>query len=256
LPELKLSLETGALIGARSVAKNVLEVLAGDPKWTPDRYGLHEPLRNRYQSESASTFIDAWVAANVTNGRLASFHFSKRKVYDAAAIWAPSGDETNSLYFTIQGKTSDEDWVHDCLRFSEILFTAVEGQYGHLCLREEYCSKNMTGFWTGPTGAPEGGRAHGTDRKKHLPGVYWANFFGPVYDDFFGCDRLESAPAYFLRQLPGRSWMLLTAANPLDWSSPQARACEKAVRDHLGDDAFFSLRTPTRETRAPVFWPR
>lgn len=252
MSELKLTIETDAAIGTSSAAQNILDVLTRDQKWTPDRYGQYEPLRGRYVASAPEVFVEAWVQADRESVRIKNMLFSKRKIYDAAAIWFATGPEMNSLHIAFHVDMPDHQSAQTYLELASALFSGVEGQYGHLCAREEYFSKNMTEFWTSPEGFPEGGRAFGTDRTKHLPGIYWANFFGPAYVDFFGPDRFESAPAYLVRRLP-LGWLLLTAATPQEWSSAAACARENALREHFGRDAFFSMDAPDRETRAPTF---
>ncbi len=250
--ELKLVIETDFPIGTSESAERVLEVLTADPKWVPERFGRHEPLRDRFQENDPEAFIAAWRGAGAHGSRMASFLFGKRRVYQATAMWCSQGDQLNSVHFTFQAKHADEEYARECLDLGSRLFEALHGQYGHLCSREEYWSKNVTDAWIGPTGRPEGGRAHGTDRKRHLPGIYWANFFGPAYVAFFGVERLRSAPAFEVRR-NSRFWVLLTAASPFTWESPETAQREMKLREHLGTDAFFLLEHPNRTTRAPTF---
>jgi len=181
-----------------------------------------------------------------------SLHFQNRLRYQAAVMWWSEGNDLDSLHFTFKIQTEDRRCVSECLEIAHQLFEAANGQYGHLCWREEYWSKTIIDDWTGRSGRPEGGRAQGTDRKQHLPGVYWANFFGPVYAAFFGEDRLESAPAYEKRR-GQESWVLLTSATPDEWDAAETVEREAAIREHLGSDAFFLLDEPKRLTRAPTF---
>jgi hypothetical protein len=141
-------------------------------------------------------------------------------------------------------------FVGQVLELAEALFDSVEGHYGNLCWLEEYIHKNRKGWWLGPHGNPQGGAGYGGDLRKHLPGLYWANMFGPLYIEFFGADRIRSAPAHEIRTRP-RSCTLLSSASPDDWGSERTKMTEDSLREHLGSDAFFLLAKPDRPTRSP-----
>lgn len=251
ISELNLVIETDTDLGTAARAEQVLRSLRVKPGWLPTKYGTHEPLRARFDGSRPDAFIEAWVAANGP-GRVNSFHFTAVRRYHAAAMWRPKRDALNSLHFAISSESSDEAHALECLNMGIELFAAVNGQYGRLCTREEYGVKNMTDSWIGTDGRREGGRAHGTDRRKHLPGIYWANIFGPAYADFFGEEKLTSAPAYSIERR-GHSWVMLITASPHEWSTTSSQQRADAVRRHLGADAFFDLQEPDRPTRAPRF---
>lgn len=92
----------------------------------------------------------------------------------------------------------------------------------------------------------------GLELAKHVPGVYYANFFGPTLTKFFGHGRLESCPAVIKRAV-GDGWLLTTAEDPADWNEPGALNLKQQVRRHLGDRAFFDVAYPERSTIAPFY---
>jgi hypothetical protein len=249
MTELKLVIETDRVLGTVAVAEQVLGVLV-KRDLVPERFGTFEPLRTRFEPTHPEFFVTAWADSKV--GRMHAFHFEARRRYQATVICSLAEKGLDSVHFTFRAKEGDNDTVAKFLDFGVHLFDVVDGQYGHLCTREEYWSKNVTGSWVGRTGHPEGGKAHGADRTKHLPGVYWANFFGPVYASFFGENRLQSAPAYSVQRTE-RAWVLLTAGSPYDWRAAEAVRLERELREHLGPEAFFEIERPDRPTRAPQF---
>lgn len=246
-----LSIETDQPLGAAAAAESILRVLTREGGWAPDKFGVHEPLHDRFEPENPSPFVAAWSGA-ARGSRMGSFHFEHRSRYQATVMWWPNDNRLSSLDFNFKVTPGDHGRITECLEFAHDIFDAAHGQCGHLCDREEYWSKNVTGAWTGRLGSSEGGRAHGTDRRKHLPGLYWANLFGPAYIDFFGTERLASAPAHTIRR-GERSWVLLSSATPCAWRQPETVLCETKMREHLGSDAFFQLEKPDRPTRAPTF---
>jgi Txe/YoeB family toxin of Txe-Axe toxin-antitoxin module len=125
------------------------------------------------------------------------------------------------------------------------LFKLFEPVYGRVCCMEDYRTKNLV-----QGAAAE--NAVGNDLRKHLPGIYWVNFFGPRYVDFFGEDRLLTAPAHESRWLGEAGILLLVSESPFDYDDPEVKATEQAVVERLGPEAFFFKSDPEdKEYRAP-----
>ncbi len=102
----------------------------------------------------------------------------------------------------------------------------------------------------------EGGgyAAIGIDIARYLPGLYWLNFFGRMYCDLMGRNRLLSAPAYAAREV--RDGVLLCLhEDPRAWNTAEYQATEARVLDHLGREYFFSRDNPERPTLAPDLMP-
>lgn len=113
----------------------------------------------------------------------------------------------------------DPAFVQAYLDLASDLFEIIEGEYGyakHLSIR------------------------HGNDfdrihRDLLDPDfVTWANFFGPELVARLGHERLLSAPAYQVRELPGGSVVLTVAASPLEQLEPEVQECIARVKAHLG----------------------
>ena len=121
------------------------------------------------------------------------------------------------------------------------LFGIFNPVYGRLCHQKEYQGKNLI-----PSAV--GSNAVGINLRKHLPGIYWANFFGPRYIEFFGEDRLMSAPAHEVRWLGDAGILLLVSESPFDYGKPDVKEAEQAVVEHLGPDAFFFKSDPDDKT--------
>ena len=90
-------------------------------------------------------------------------------------------------------------------------------------------------------------------RRYGIPGVYWANFFGPIYVRLFGREKFLTVPAYQREEMPNGSFLLLTSASPVHYTYPKARAFERAIVDHLGQHAFFEKKRPQKAILAPRF---
>jgi hypothetical protein len=92
--------------------------------------------------------------------------------------------------------------------------------------------------------------AIGRDFGRHLPGLFWLNFFGRRYRDLVGADRLRSAPAERTTDLDD-GILIQLGSDPLDWDTPDYAIREHRVREHLGQELFFSRAEPDRATVVP-----
>jgi len=84
-----------------------------------------------------------------------------------------------------------------------------------------------------------------------LPGIYWANFFSKRYVDWFGEEKVRTAPCYAREDLPRGGVLLLTSASPLEYARPEVKELEQRLFVHLGEDAFFTPKNPTQPCRSP-----
>lgn len=80
--------------------------------------------------------------------------------------------------------------------------------------------------------------------KNALPGLFWANFFGPEYVEMWGRDRLLSAPCYKVEELRDGGMMILLSKSPFDASKPDYGDMKQKLYDYLGDDPFTGKVLP------------
>jgi len=74
-----------------------------------------------------------------------------------------------------------------------------------------------------------------------IPGVYWGNYFGPFYVDWFGREKFERLPCVEKHWLDTGGIFFTTAPTPFDWDTSDTRQLQKTVKQHLGVDAFFDI---------------
>ena len=101
---------------------------------------------------------------------------------------------------------------------------------------------------------PQVSRAIGIDVSRHLPGLYWLNFFGQPYRDLLGRERLLAAPGCRTAEIDD-GVLLELHEEPRAWHTDEYRQVQERVLDHLGRQHFFDRRHPDRETVAPDFSP-
>jgi hypothetical protein len=82
-----------------------------------------------------------------------------------------------------------------------------------------------------------------------LPGIFWANFFGPDYVDWFGRDKFDRLPCYRLEELPDGGRLILTSPSPLEYDA--SGETQEAIKHYLGRLAFGDVQYPERPTISP-----
>jgi hypothetical protein len=119
--------------------------------------------------------------------------------------------------------------------------------YARLALDAEGLDKNFL-TWRSqyheaadPRQGAESASGVGVRLEQGIPGVYWGNYFGPFYVNWFGRQKMEDLPAVEKCWLDTGGLFFTTADSPFSWNAPQARELQSAVKDHLGRDAFFDI---------------
>jgi hypothetical protein len=122
--------------------------------------------------------------------------------------------------------------------------SALSPAWAHAEMGEEYETKNIS---------REGGgmRAVGVDISRALPGLYWLNFYGSTCRDRIGRERLLTASAAQVREVDN-GVLLMLHPDPTAWDTPEYKATERHMLDHLGPEYFFSKEAPDRQTVPPV----
>ena len=155
----------------------------------------------------------------------------------------------NRIEIQVRSKRIEESSAPDWVEKSFSLCCAqLDPLFGFACATEEYTAKNMS--------TERGGlRAIGIDIAKHLPGLYWLNFFGFPYKQSMGDKCLATAPGHLVASC-GSGYVVQLASEPQEWNSRTYRACEQSVRRHLGEEHFFIRDRLQRNTVSPFDLPK
>ena len=164
------------------------------------------------------------------------------------------GDPPHSLHLAVHEKYfEDESRVAEFLEVSEELYSllrSVQGDIGH---RQDRENKTVV---EGPLKV--GNRE--VMATKYIPsnptiglsGIYWANFFGPPFVEFFSETKIKSAPCYRKKRLIDGGYLLLTSKSPLDYTRAEARTFEQALFRYLGEESFLNSNYPERVPKSPL----
>ncbi len=225
-------------------ARALLGYIARHPGFIPDCCGSTEPFRP-FDLEAAI----AALLAGAESDAFGDVFLERRRCpkYLFHLMWYH-----NDAPFHVSGYSIEEKWIASSARLEEWLtfcFSLLplhETWYGHWALtRETEAKQKLT--WR----APQGARGHrrgsvleslfGGELAKGIPGVFWGNYFGPFYVNWYGREKIQSLPCVEKRDLPDGGIFFTTAPTPFDWDKPEWRRLQRQVMVHLGADTFFDM---------------
>jgi hypothetical protein len=216
------------------------DLIVADPLLQQEKLGPYEPLEHDFDDISAESFARTAIEERSL--------IAQRYCPPEQVIFYTNRSgarKPNVFSHSMERVEEGSDEAKALVDYAYQLFNLFEPAYGRLYCKADYREKNLV---QGAVAA----NAVGIDLRKHLPGIYWGNFFGPRYVDFLGEDRLLTAPAHEARWLGEAGILLLVSESPFEYDDPEVKATEQAVVEHLGPEAFFFKSDPEdKEYRAP-----
>ena len=88
---------------------------------------------------------------------------------------------------------------------------------------------------------------------ERLPGIFWANFFGRPYIEFFGREKLLAAPSTNAHVITDNLLLLLTAESPFEKEVLDSAEVENSVKSYLNQNAFAGPNFPDEPCAVPTF---
>ncbi|MFC3800979.1 hypothetical protein [Cohnella sp. GCM10012308] len=165
-----ISLHFRSNIANGKTANAILE-LFNDVGLNFDLCGQAEPLRTPFNRDDILSF---WMGSNTFNGRAASVMFKKKKplLLGQVSWWEVPLRKYNNITLLFNHLTLNK--INSELKsiFNSCI-CIVDADYGYIS----------------HLGPQE--RQHVTGRlEDRMPGIFWCNYFGPMFLDFFGAKRM------------------------------------------------------------------
>lgn len=88
---------------------------------------------------------------------------------------------------------------------------------------------------------------------ERLPGIYWANFLGRPYIEFFGREKLLATPCHDVREISDDLILLLTAERPDAAEMIDTDNAVNQVKTYLNQNAFAGPNFPDEPCSVPRF---
>ncbi len=209
------------------------------PHLLPDRAGTFEPLRKPFSITEMASIIAEWefqiLFKRVAKPKLESSVFVQYGPHRQHSTWKISIDDSGvanllELLSLVERAATDFStdfgFIHRPIE-SDIAIGLASSSISYLST-----AKRKIGLFV---------TTHHLE--KYIPDIYWVTVFGKPYVNLFSRERLLSAPAYRVRELPNGSMLVqLTEYPPGLGEPPNSYETQKSlVKDHLNPKAFFSL---------------
>lgn len=219
----------------------------------PEKFDRKEPVKIVFESENPQCMdqlLEIW------NSKYHWVHLNRKGPFPSWMTVQMYPAQSNLFNEIISGIDTryfkkDED-IKELYHLAKQLFSWGACVHGYICHDDEWQSKNVFDTPTEVTGGLKVFTG-GTSLKQCLPGVYWANYFGPLYVNYLGREKFLSMPAYSKEELPDGGFMVLTAESPFEYRDQKVQDVETAILKHLGREYFFEKSNPRKPLRAPNF---
>lgn len=226
--------------------ESLVLLLDSRSSFRPEKWGFYEPLRSVFSRDVIS---DAQVRWKSKRGAILLFGINK---YDVSMMIAKDLAFKRPNWISVNLKDeffTDEKQIEAFLDFAKQLFAWGKMIYGYASHRLAFERKNKLSVLTRIEGKLIS--IGGTDIRRCLPGIYWANFFGDQYVNWFGENKFWNLPSYTQQDLPKGGRLILSSGSPLDYEQSVVAERELSMRKELGERAFFDIKNPTRSTDSP-----
>lgn len=196
----------------------------------PEKIGLFEPLKEIYSFDRAAEMwnteepgcyegdVGMVGKAGGMIGKVKEPNFR----FDMQWWRHPSKKSINNICFYMSQKyfTKKQGVLIDLFKYSIVLFDAFYGYISHELPQER---QHVTG-----------------SIETRMPGVFWCNFFGNKYVDFFGKKRLLSFPWYKTDAIDNLGIICFLSESPHK-ELLVSDEIERRAQIHLGIDSFGDL---------------
>jgi len=236
--------------GSRDVGRQFLEILLRFG-FVPERFGDEDPPTIKFNPSSTAEFMNEW---EKHPGQLV-IEKRGRNSFQALVHLGVNPYVVMSTYFVffLRDQYFGSESPSKFLLFAEemyALFKPVQGDIGHY---EDRKAKTFirTPIILGKLRTYAEGYIP-VNPTWGLPGIYWANFLGPIFVEFFSREKIEAAPCYSKKRLGDGGYLILTSESPLDYSKVETKQRERTLTEYFGDDTVFDKNRPDRILKSPL----
>lgn len=235
----KVELDTTRYLGRKHIAEEFFDLLLRNEEiYLPERWDTEDRarLRRSFDRSCLAEFIEEWTRA----------------------------EEWKTLVFTRKRPSPIELSVdiqrHQRAKFNEFSAYIDESHFKSAAQEKELL--NFTIDMSVITRADYGLIAHKKQERRHspvltpaerLPGIYWANFFGRPYIEFFGREKLLATPCYEVREINHDLILLLTAESLNAPEMINSDEVVNQVKAYLNQNAFAGPNFPDEPCAVPEF---
>lgn len=149
---------------------------------------------------------------------------------------------TDPTILTCRGAEFMRNCLHDFCR-------VAHADYGFVATGQDYRNKNFLSIRKNNSETQE---YVGDDPDRGTPGLYWINFFGAVYVDHFGREKISAVSQHTpVTWLPEGGVCLRFGNQPEESRSDEMLERQRVAIQTLGPSSFFDIRQPERTLDVP-----
>lgn len=205
---------------------------------SPSKIGGYEPVREPYTFDRA---IELWTKSNPgcwEEGRgligFAGGMMGKSKAphYWFDCMWFKHPERKSLSYITFHcslkmfGQYQKE--IEELFRDTLLSFDAI---YGYISHENAQSRQHVAG-----------------KLDTRMPGVFWCNYFGSIYVDFFGKEKILSFPWYKTEEF-GNGGLITYLAKEPDKEILESTSLETRAKEHLGIESFGDVELEIKNSK-------
>jgi len=234
---IKVEVFTTKYLGREDVAVNLLDLLLrNNAPYLPEKWGADGKPRHGIDLNDLSLVLEEWLAPKEFNDLLFA-----RKRPAPSEMWLSIHRFERAKFNDFTAYISDK-YFKKVGQEKELL-----GLVTNICL----AMNAVYGFIVHKT--QESRQSPSLTPAERLPGIYWANFFGQPYIDFFGREKLLATPCHEVREINENLVLLLTAEGPFQPEMLENDDIPNLIKGYLNQNAFAGPRFPDEPCEVPKF---
>ena len=244
--DFETSIYTRDRIDTPKRAEEILRAICRYDDFTPEKWSWgSEPVKNIFFKDDLAGPIKALLNrdSNERNPENLGGELLMKRIKKPRSWYTPKWQQKKFYPFGISSYHTEENYIKNkrnsdkWLDFSDKLFMVQKGWFGYMSTENEIEYKFYVDYKRAD--GLIGKATVGTQLQENIPGVFWGNYFGKFYIDWFGREKFDSLPCIKKKELPDGSIFFTTAESPWDWDTDECKKLQRKVMDHLGKDAFF-----------------
>ena len=227
---IEVDFSTTTFLGRPYIGERFVNTLCRyDSSYLPERWDTEDRmrLRQRFDCSSLGGFMEEWTKPEEWK----TLFFGRTRPFPiqmSVDIKRSSYTKFNGFYAFIHEKqlrnSSDE---RELLTLTSEIGESIHVDYGYIAHAKQ--AKRQSAVLT---------------PAERLPGIYWANFFGRPYIEFFGREKLLATPCYEVREINNDLILLLTGES---LNAPEMISGDEVVNQvkaYLNQNAFAGPNFP------------
>lgn len=259
---IKMKIFTRAFLASAEKGKEFYHLLHSmGPEYLPEFYSAGEPVNwpfdwNRLDDIVRLWYNEGWLAGKAKGfgeGTLFRRSTPPRLHGNIGINYSNAPHNSSGLCGNI-ALDFPAKWVHEgheaeILTLAHRLYRWAEADFGLVCTT----AKSIHGSWRLVRDAPPPTRAEWQELAtgwvcrelfECLPSLFWGNFFGPVYVEFFGRQKLLKAPDCIIEELPDGGIFLRLSKSIFDLTLEEVVGRVEKLKEYLDPKAFFDSQKP------------